>query len=286
MMVSALAFAYNGNRIPAIVCFTLAWVCLPLAVHRSKLFTGCSETRRRLYTAIIALVSGFFLVLCAWVVLPKKPSLSLDFMSFEKTPIMVIVKNESNVLADKFRLKIMVWNLGPQNPEPNSGGLGGSLDIVSFRRGELSGYVKPHDELEMGNLFESNPDFFHKLRVGDRLLGWGYIECAECEKPRGYWLYKIWGQPGWFAESKDSTDPEHQFKDTFSSIDNFLKIAKDPEKFLAGLSLEARQPMRALRRLSRASPRGSVIHGTFLVGANLNTNSRNRDSRLMLEFCN
>lgn len=56
----------------------------------------------------------------------------------------------------------------------------------------------------------------------DRLFGYLYVECPECETQRVYWLYYKYDEAGWYHEGASSDYPD-LFKITSNNVNEVLK---------------------------------------------------------------
>lgn len=226
----------------SIALLVIGWLIITVSIYRHNFFESKAKRVRVAGQTLISITLAVILVVLWFALRPSPPAdVTLRFISPPIPPVLEVVrKNESGGIAKEMRYKVVIWNLDAL--KASRGWPGGLPPLCSFHRGELGGWLRKGEESDPEWVFEACPKFYHALVEGDRLLGFAFITCADCAHSHGYWLYKVWGQPGWFAETADGSDPEKEFSKEFSR-GGIIEIARDPEKYLNTLHLRERKPM-------------------------------------------
>jgi hypothetical protein len=83
--------------------------------------------------------------------------------------------------------------------------------------------------------YMSLPEVSAVVKRGDRLYGFMWGSCPTCVTTRAYWIYAIYGEDGWFAETAKG-----QYPSLTKTFQNMEWIKKNTEAYLANIPQSAR----------------------------------------------
>lgn len=237
----------KGDVVFGLSLFFLVLILSIGLIYQSGLFENLSSKLQRICYLVAGGLIAIGLVATWAYKKPIKPDVTLHFIGPGKGPttfpaLQVVRKNNTDAIAREMRYKVTVWLLDLRKGDPKSPSR--VMPLCRFQRGELGGYIEAHQESDPEIVFESCPEFYLSLLPEDRLLGFAHVTCAGCARGHGYWLYKVWGQSGWYAETADGSDPEPKFWELFRQ-GQFSDMMTDTEKFFQTLPLLERKQMSA-----------------------------------------
>lgn len=139
------------------------------------------------------------------------PEVKLSFV-YPDDPALLLI-NTSNAIAKEIKWEVALWDLNTPdrtNPLP--------IPASTFD------FIRPHQRGGPQNLFDS-PNVLPLLKNGDRLFGSASVVCPDCVRGHTYWVYIVWHEGGWYAETPGLKNGELmtpknflQFKPTLEGI--------------------------------------------------------------------
>jgi hypothetical protein len=157
---------------------------------------------------------------------PKaRPDIAMALLYPEAFSVEIL--NKSNALLKSPKIWFAIWNLD----QSDANGHAVVLPIPTF----TGDWIRAHEGMGPEGVF-SLPQINSSVKKGDRILGFIGVTCPDCVRTRGYLVYAVQGQGGWYAELPSMPD--------FTS---FLKIVpqirQNPEAFLKDIPDSSRVPI-------------------------------------------
>jgi hypothetical protein len=147
------------------------------------------------------------------------PDISLVFVYPQA--ISVLIVNTSNVLLRDPKYFMVIWDLDIE----------GRTDPLPIPAVTLTGeWIWPHTAIGPNQVI-TQPQVAPLVKRGDHLMGCATVDCLTCGNAKGYWIYAIYGEGGWFAETK----PKGQWPSWVAVFKLLPEIRKNPEHFFSDI---------------------------------------------------
>lgn len=147
----------------------------------------------------------------------KEADLKAEFVIPKE--LSLIVRNHSTINAFDPKYEVNLWNLD----EARNQSVQTVLGLPIFYRTDRGDFIKPafgSGPYEVLNLAEASG----RVKVGDRLAGYGRVTCSNCSYVRNYWIYYVIGTGGWYSSMPVGQGPQMS-----AWIRAIPQLARDPE---------------------------------------------------------
>jgi hypothetical protein len=210
----------------------------------------CDDHRRQpvawIFFLVFTVIAGTASIYSAWFTgIDKEGTASLNLQAsgtakpdvflrlvYPRAPALILI-NHSSAVARDIKYAVAVWNMDlPNRADPLP------IPISTFD------WIRPFNESGPSSIFGS-PSVAQLLRPGDRLFGYIFISCPDSTRDRGFIVYIVWGEGGWFSEDKRGNSSEGlDVPREFSSIASRTEYFRSLESAVPKLS---RRPIGELR---------------------------------------
>jgi hypothetical protein len=158
------------------------------------------------------------------------PDISLRVVYPEGFSVLLV--NDSNVVLRDPKFSPVIWDLDlADRPDPMP------IPTQTF----TGDFIRPHESLGPFPIV-THPNAASLVKSGHRLFGYIQVACPLCKRTKGYWVWAVNGQSGWFAELAPGT---------WANVNALFKmlpeIRANPERFFSDIPRSKREPIRGFR---------------------------------------